>query len=165
MSFGNTFVDVLKRLVGVSKETPVVDLDTHATDTSIEPEPDSEPDDDDDSLRPTSPRDEWEDMQAFVARCEAEAIDLGGIDLESPESFWRHYRAIEPTEDNPCEGDDASREARAQAAGFADLHHWEWVSQYCQIKWSELVEDCDPPEIRAKPSFSAAAQLLCSRPA
>jgi len=156
MGFGNTIVDVLRRLVGISKDPPVAVVDPNAAATAGESEPEPEaaadPDADDDSLPPTSARDEWEDMQAFVARCEAEAIELCGIDIDDPTSFWEHYSRIET---NP---DDAAREARAKAAGFADLHHWEWVSQYCQIKWSELVEDTDPPEIRAKPPFSAAAE-------
>ncbi len=163
MGFGNTFVDVLRRLVGIKSETPVVALDLAAT-TPAEPEPDGDTDNDpidEDSLRPASARDEWEDMQAFVARCEAEAIDLGGIDIDDPESFWRYCAKIEPREPTgDSESQEAARGARAKAAGFADLHHWEWVSQYCQIKWSELVEDCDPPEIRAKPIFRAAAEKI-----
>lgn len=165
MGFGNTFVDVLRRLVGISKDPPVPVVDPNAaTGDQPEPEATADPDADEDSLAPTSARDEWEDMQAFVARCEAEAIELGGIDIDDPSSFWEHYSRIEANPDNPSasakDPDDAAREARAKAAGFSDLHHWEWVSQYCQIKWSELVEDSDPPEIRAKPSFSAAAARL-----
>ncbi len=162
MSFGSTVVDVLRRLVGISKDPPVVVVDPNAAatagDPEPEPEPDADPPTDDDSLPPTSARDEWEDMQAFIARCEAEAIELGGIDIDDPASFWQYYSRIET--DGADEADEAAREARAKAAGFADLRHWEWVSRYCQIKWSELIEDADPPEIRAKPSFSAAAERL-----
>jgi len=175
MGFGNTFVDVLRRLVGISKDPPVAVIDPNAVAAAGEsaPEPVADPDDDDDlgadddSLPPMNARDEWEDMQAFVARCEAEAIELCGIDIDDPTSFWEHYSRIETNPDEPsasAEDPDAAREARAKAAGFADLHHWEWVSQYCQIKWSELVEDTDPPEIRAKPSFSAAAERARVRP-
>ncbi len=167
MGFGNTFVDVLRRLVGLKSETPVVALDLDSTPSQAEPGRGTDSTDgadidddpvDEESLRPVSARDEWEDMQAFVARCEAEAIDLGGINIDDPASFWRYCSKIEPASEG--EEHEAAREARAKAAGFADLHHWEWVSQYCQIKWSELIEDCDPPEIRAKPSFSAAAEKI-----
>ncbi|MEZ4380491.1 MAG: hypothetical protein R3A79_04040 [Nannocystaceae bacterium] len=160
MGFGSTIVDVLRRLVGISKDTPVVTLDGAAP--AAQPEFEEEDDEDDeadgdeldDQPDPTV-HDEWEDMQAFVARCEAEAIDLAGIDLDDPESFWGRYYAIERA---PRE--EGAREARAKHSGFIDLHHWEWVSQYCQIKWSELVEDCDPPEIRAKPGFREAGARL-----
>jgi hypothetical protein len=160
MGFGSTIVDVLRRLVGMSKDTPVVTLDG-AQASPAEPELEDDEDDGDgdgDELdEPPEPtiRDEWDDMQAFVARCEAEAIDLAGIDLDDPASFWSRYYAIEPASSG-----DGSREDRAKQAGFSDLHHWEWVSQYCQIKWSEFVEDCDPPEIRAKPGFRAAGDRI-----
>ena len=160
MGFGSTIVDVMRRLVGISKETPVVEIDPSAAADVAPPEIEPEPEADDDSLAPTSARDEWEDMQAFVARCEAEAIDLCGIDIDDPTSFWRTYAQIEGTQPDPAAVDDSTRDARAKSAGFADLHHWEWVSQYYQIKWSELLDDRDPPEIRAKPSFTVAAEQL-----
>lgn len=144
MSLPSAIVDVLRRLFGLTREPPTlsvseapiveeaaaVDADTAADD-----------DDDDDDIADT-----WADLQAFVARCEAEAIELASLDLSDPRTYWRCQRAI----DGAGAGE---REAAACAAGFADLAHWEAASRYYRIKWSELIEDGERPEIRTKAGF------------
>ena len=148
MGFGNAIVDVLRRLVGLSKEPQVVDLQEQGA-PAVDDDPEDEPDDDEGQ---PSVQDEWDDMQAFAVRCEAEAIDLAGIDINDPRTYWVRYLEIEVPEGEKI----GTRESRAKSAGFGDIRHWEWVSQYYQIKWSELIEQPEGPAIRTRPAFDAA---------
>lgn len=145
MSLPSAIVDVLRRLVGLTREPPTLPVseapiveEAAAADTDADAPAD---DDDDDDIA-----DAWADLQAFVARCEAEAIELASLDLSDPRTYWRCQRAI----DGAVAGE---REAAACAAGFADLAHWEAASRYYRIQWSELVEDGERLEIRTKSGF------------
>ena len=148
MGLGSTFVDVFKRLLGVAKEPPIATLEGAA---ALGPEPDDEPDDEPED-EATSVEDEWADMQAFAARCEAEAIDLAGVDIDDPATYWARQHRFDAALQA-----GSSRHDAARAAGFTDARHWEWVSQYVQTKWSELVRHDGRAMIRQKAAFLAAA--------
>mgnify|MGYP002146382482 CR=1 FL=1 len=97
--------------------------------------------------------DEWADLQVLIARCEAETIDLAGLDIRDPATFWTRQMRIE----------DGQRGGKGRlhavvAAGFRSLEHWDEVSRYYQAKWSQLVRrDTGELEIRPREEFTGAA--------
>lgn len=151
MGLGSTFVDVFRRIIGISKEPPIATLQDSAASSPASAA--DEEGEDEEADEATSVEDEWADMQAFVARCEAEALDLAGIDVADPASYWMRHRQIEA---GVARG--RSRDESAREAGFTDARHWEWVSQYVQTKWSELIRHESRAVIRQKAAFVAASE-------
>jgi hypothetical protein len=160
MGIFQAILDFFRRLLGRSQE-PVLSLGSGGRGAAPVPEIDDEDEDDED--RPPeedatrdgqlSVDDEWADLQVFIARCEAESIDLAGLDLRDPASFWARQQAIERGE---AEG--KGRLHSVVSAGFRGLEHWEQVSRYYQAKWSQLVKHPDGArEIRPRDEFTQAA--------
>lgn len=95
----------------------------------------------------------WDDLQMFIQRCEAEALDLAGLDLADPATFMSRQARIERLQ---LEG--RSYEHSVIAAGFTGVAHWEQVSRYYQARWSQLaVRRGGGREIRLRDPFLAAA--------
>ncbi len=174
MGMFRAIIDLFRRLLGLSRE-PVLSLGSGAQKpASSTAAPgldalDDDDDDDDDDADATGPddatrdgqlsiEDEWAELQILIARHEAEGIDLAGLDIADPTSFWTRQLRI----------DDHQRQGKGRlhsvvAAGFRGLEHWDEVSRYFQAKWSQLVRrDTGELEIRPRPEFTDAA--LRARP-
>jgi len=153
MGLSHTLVDVFKRLVGIAKEPAVVTLDAGASAAAVEEveeaEEAEEAEHDDEA---STVEDDWADTQAFIARCEAEALDVAGLQLGDPDAYWARHQRIEAA------GGQGSRDERARAAGFKDARHWDSVSHYVRARWSELVRGEQGASIREKAEFRAAAE-------
>lgn len=118
--------------------------------------------DDDDDAHPGDDAvlEAWDDLQMFIQRCEAEALDLAGLDLADPRTFVARQARIERLQ---VEG--RSYEHSVLAAGFTGVGHWEQVSRYYQARWSELGErPGGGREIRLRDVFVAAAEAEASGP-
>ena len=103
------------------------------------PAPEPEEDEEDTVDEEEDPaEEEWRELQAYIARMEQHAIDLAGIDLADPASYWVVYFAIEEAEAYGGSRDDAIAQQ-----GFRSADHWQQMSQYVQAKWSELGRDED----------------------
>lgn len=153
-------IDFFRRVLGLARE-PVLSLGTGKSagpNTTV----DTDDDDDDTSDAPgddatrdgqANIEDEWADLQVLIARCEAETIDLAGLDIRDPETFWARQLRIE----------DGQRGGKGRlhavvAAGFRSLEHWDEVNRYYQAKWSQLVRrDTGELEIRPREEFTGAA--------
>ncbi len=91
----------------------------------------------------------WREMQEFNARCEAEGINLAGMDLNDPATYWRKVFILEQVQ---SEGRDES-EAIAQM-GFSSEEEWEKAHTYFTNKWSHLVTNEDGElEVQQKDEF------------
>ena len=127
-------------------------LDPDALDDDEEDDEETGPDD---ATRDgqLSIEDEWAELQILIARHEAEGIDLAGLDITDPTSFWTRQLRI----------DDHRRQGKGRlhsvvSAGFRSLEHWDEVSRYFQAKWSQLARrDTGELEIRPRPEFTDAA--------
>jgi len=90
---------------------------------------------------PCTPAEKWGDLQAFAARCEAEAINLWGLSTTDPSQFCKLRSEVERAV--------AAGERREQALlhrGISDPTHWKQVEQYFEAKWSRLVQSPDGTE-------------------
>lgn len=155
-------IDFFRRLLGLARE-PVLSL---GTGTSAGPVTGHDDDDGDDADADETPgnddatrdgqaniEDEWADLQVLVARCEAETIDLAGLDIRDPATFWARQLRIEEGQRG-----GKGRLHAVVAAGFRSLEHWDEVSRYYQAKWSHLVRrDTGELEIRPREEFTGAA--------
>ena len=166
MAIFRATIDFLRRLFGLSRE-PVLSLGSGTNGQPGRPPASHEDDDSDaDDLEDSTPgvddatrdgqlniEDEWAELQVLIARCEAERIDLAGLDIDDPASFWSRQLRIE---DGQRTG--KSRSASVVTAGFRSLEHWDEVSRYFQAKWSQLVRrDSGELEIRPREEFTRAA--------
>ncbi len=138
------------KLLGLVKDEPKKSLPK----TEAAPPPPPEPDEDDEEETVDEEEDpaeeEWQELQQYIARAEQHAIDLAGIDLASPVSYWQVYFAIEEAE---AYGGD--REQAIAEQGFRSVQHWEQMSQYVQAKWSELGVDEDGDKtVRIRDDFT-----------
>ena len=150
-------LDFFRRFLGLARE-PVLSL---GTGTSSAPVADDADDDDaDESPGNDATRDgqvniedEWADLQVLIARCEAETIDLAGLDIRDPATFWARQLRIEEGQ----RGGKGHLHA-VVSAGFRSLEHWHEVSHYYQAKWSQLSRrDNGELEIRPHETFTNAA--------
>jgi hypothetical protein len=164
VGFFTAIIDFFRRVFGLSRE-PVPSLGSGKTAGPAAPELDEEEDeaaaDVDDSTRDgqANLEDEWADIQVFVARCEAESIDLAGLDIDDPDTFWARQVRIEEGESS-----GKGRLHSVVSAGFRSLEHWEQVSRYYQAKWSQLSRrPTGEAEIRPRDEFTAAALRARSR--
>lgn len=138
-------------MMGIGKGEPVLSLGT------VSPKPPSDVDREDDEADPTRDgqldiEDEWAELEMLVQRCEAEVIDLAGLDLADPRSFWERQARIAR---GRAEGKGELH--AVVSAGFRSVEHWELVSRYYQAKWSELVHlPSGEREIRPRSEFAAA---------
>ncbi len=82
--------------------------------------------------------DEWNELQAVIARVEGEGLSLGAIDAADPISYWRVMFAIEESE-----GQGVPRDQAIQQQGYMDADHWDLVSAYVGAKWSYVGTDED----------------------
>ncbi len=152
-------------MIGIGKGEPVLSLGTVA---SGQPSPDHRDDDDDDDDDADSTRDgqldiedEWAELQMLVQRCEAEGLDIAGLDIDDPRTFWDRQARIER---GRAEG--KSQLHAVVSAGFKGVDHWEQVSRYYQAKWSQLVRlPGGEREIRPRDEFAAAAAAGARGPA
>lgn len=162
MRIFHAFIDFFRRLFGVSRE-PVLSLGSGssgpvAAAPAAALDDDDEEDDgpaDDDATRDgqLNIEDEWADLQVFIARCEAERIDLAGLDIRDPASFWARQIRVEQGQ-----SEGKGRLHAVVNAGFRSLEHWEQVSRYFQAKWSLLARrDTGELEIRPHEEFTDAA--------
>lgn len=153
-----------RRLRGIPRD-PVASLDPPASGPSAAARDhggdDDDDDDDDDGLGlddatrdgQHSVQDEWDDMQSLIARCDAEGIDIAGLDIDDPTSFWTRQMRIE---EHRRQG--KGRLHSVVLVGFRSLEHWDQVSRYYQARWSQLVErDTGELEIRPRQEFTDAA--------
>jgi hypothetical protein len=152
-------LDFFRRVLGLSRE-PVLSLGSAGKPAAPPPTEDDEDDEDgeadaDDATRDgqANIEDEWADIQVFVARCEAESIDLAGLDIDDPTTFWARQQRIEQGESG-----GKGRLHSVVSAGFRSLEHWEQVSRYYQAKWSQMTRrPTGELEIRPRDEFTAAA--------
>ena len=162
MRIFHAFIDFFRRLFGVSRE-PVLSLGSGssgpvAAAPAAALDDDDEEDDgpaDNDATRDgqLNIEDEWADLQVLIARCEAETIDLAGLDIRDPATFWARQVRIEDGQ-----RDGKGRLHAVVAAGFRSLEHWDEVSRYYQAKWSLLARrDTGELEIRPREEFTGAA--------
>ena len=161
MGFFQSILDFFRRLIGRPRE-PVLSLGSTGKppppSASDEDEDEDEADgegDGDDATRDgqANIEDEWADLQVFVARCEAESIDLAGLDINDPTTFWARQTRIEQ-----AEAGGKGRLHSVVSAGFRSLEHWEQVSRYYQAKWSQMTRrPTGELEIRPRDEFTAAA--------
>lgn len=103
---------------------------------------------------PFTPAEEWGDLQAFAAKCEAEAIHLWGLSATDPRPFCKLRSEVERAV--------AAGETREQALlkhGVDDPDHWKQVEQYFEAKWSCLVTQSDGTEAIAFDERFVAAQV------
>ena len=165
MGFFTSILEFFRRLFGMSRE-PVLSLGSAAKPPAPVVEEDEEEEDEattdaDDATRDgqANIEDEWADIQVFVARCEAEGIDLAGLDVADPATFWaRQLRIAEG------EAGGKGRLHSVVSAGFRSLEHWDQVSRYYQGKWSQMVRrPTGEAEIRPRDEFTAAALHARSR--
>lgn len=161
MGMFRSIIDLFRRLLGLSRE-PVLSLGS-GTQTAAKPAVSSLDEDDeddadngpDDATRDgqLSVEDEWSELQILIARHEAEGIDLAGLDIDDPASFWARQLRIE---DHQRQG--KGRLFSVVAAGFRSLEHWDEVNRYFQAKWSQLARrDTGELEIRPRQEFTDAA--------
>ncbi len=158
MGLLRAILDFFRRLLGLARE-PVLSL---GTGTSPAATPVADDDDDDPDEIPGSDatrdgqaniEDEWADLQVLIARCEAETIDLAGLDIRDPATFWARQLRIEESQRG-----GKGRLHAVVSAGFRSLEHWDEVSQYYQAKWSQLSHrDNGELEIRPHEMFTTAA--------
>lgn len=165
MGLFTNIIDFFRRLFGLSRE-PVPSLGSGKPAGAPPPEPEDDEEDEaaadiDDSTRDgqANLEDEWADIQVFVARCEAEGIDLAGLDINDPDTFWARQVRIEEGESS-----GKGRLHSVVSAGFRSLEHWEQVNRYYQAKWSQLARrPTGEAEIRPRDEFTAAALRARSR--
>lgn len=148
-------------LLGLSKGEPVPTVPGGS--------PVAAPADDDDGGDEDSTRDgqldieeEWAELQMLIHRCEAESLDLAGLDIADPKTFWARQAKI-----SQGRADGKNYLHSVISAGFRSVDHWEQVSRYYQAKWSLLVRlPHGEREIRPRDEFTAAAAgALASQPA
>jgi hypothetical protein len=165
MGIFRAIIDFFRRLFGLSRE-PVLSLGTASSDgRGSPPRPAADPEDDDtDDTAGDGPddatrdgqlniEDEWADLQVLIARCEAESLDLAGLDIRDPMTFWTRQQRIEAGQRG-----GKGRLHAVVAAGFRSLEHWDEVSRYYQAKWSQLARrGAGELEIRPLDEFTAAA--------
>lgn len=140
-------------LIGLAKAEPVLSVGTSSA-PKPESEPEPEPDGDDSTRDGYGDVDEeWADLQMLIQRCEAEGLDLSGLDIRDPATFWARQARIAR---GRAEG--KSYLHSVVSAGFRSVDHWETVSRYYQAKWSHAVElPGGGREIRPRDLFTAAA--------
>lgn len=154
MGFFQSILDFFRRMLGMPTE-PVLSLGSSGKAPPPAPDEDDDEGDGDDATRDgqANIEDEWADLQVFVARCEAEGLDLAGLDIAEPATFWARQLRIEQGE-----SDGKGRLHSVVSAGFRSLEHWEQVSRYYQAKWSQLLRrSTGELEIRPRDEFTAAA--------
>lgn len=162
MGFFQNILDFFRRLLGRPRE-PVLSLGGAGKPAPPTPAKDEEEDEDEDEAEADGDdatrdgqaniEDEWADIQVFIARCEAERIDLAGLDIRDPASFWARQIRVEQGQ-----SEGKGRLHAVVTAGFRSLEHWEQVSRYFQAKWSLLARrDTGDLEIRPHEEFTDAA--------
>ncbi len=140
------------RALGLVKDEPKEPAPAPAAEAAPAPAPQPESEDDEDEEEDYA-REEWRELQEFIARVEGHGIDMAGIDMASPVSFWTVYFAIEE-----AESQGGSRDQAIAAQGYANAEHWEMVSQYVMAKWSELItNEDDELEVRQRDDFTNGA--------
>ena len=167
MGLFRAILDSIKRLFGIGS-APVLALQTPSDNT---PDPTGYDDeatfdeDDDEDYEVDEPvdrdtsheqaneavEDAWGDLRAVIAKFEAEAIELAGVTLDDPLSFWTRERAIAN-----AERDGSSTDEAARASGFDDAEHWFRVRAYVEAKWSRRVERDEVVEIVFAEGFERA---------
>lgn len=171
MGIFRAILNFCRRLLGLSRE-PVLSLGSGANGGQrpvAAPAAVLDPDDEDDDEDSDTPgpddatrdgqlniEDEWADLQVLIARCEAERIDLAGLDISDPASFWDRQLRIEEGQRG-----GKGRLHSVVAAGFRSLEHWDEVSRYFQAKWSQLARrETGEMEIRPREEFTDAAMRV-----
>ena len=139
------------KLLGLVKDEPTAKPKATPSTAPPPPEPEEEEETLDEEEDPA--QEEWRELQAYIARAEQHAIDLAGIDLGDPVSYWQVYFAIEE-----AEAMGGNREEAITQQGFRSVDHWEQMSQYVQAKWSELAPDEDGDlAVRIRDDFTNGA--------
>lgn len=144
MGFIQAIIDFFKRLFGIGSSEPKSLPAAQAAAEGASKGAAAEPDEDE----PYAQR-EWREIQEFIAQVEAQGIDLAGMNLADPVSYWVKAFAIEEAE---AQGGDKQQAIRQQ--GFSNARHWEVASQYFTNKWCELItNDEGELEVRQKNQF------------
>ncbi len=103
-------------------------------DENADPEPDGEPGEvveDEANESSLDVEEQWGDLQAFVARCEAEQVELYGLDPADPNTYWQRRRDIERAQ-------PGGREEVLARFGIPNIEAWQQVSRYFEAKWSRF---------------------------
>ncbi len=161
MGFIQSIIDFFMKLFGMTKDEPAGlsgSSSSSASSGSASASSSSSSDDEDEDREP-SPADrkaavekEFAELQAFAAQCEAQRIDLKGLDIHNPEHYWGKLFAFEGAQQDGAEPEDAYK-----SIGFTKSE-WERVSQYFQAKWSQITTDDDGmPQVNVKDEFTNAA--------
>jgi hypothetical protein len=159
MGFIQAIIDFFMKLFGMAKDEPAALPGAAATPAASASSSNSSSREDEDEDREKTPAErkayvekEFAELQAFAARCEAQGIDLKGLDVSNPETYWQKLFAFEGAQQ-----DGAEPEQAYASIGFSKAE-WENVSQYFQAKWSHITTDSDGmPEVNVKDEFTNAA--------
>lgn len=163
MGFIQSIIDFFMKLFGMTKDEPAGlsggGSSSSASSASSASASSSSSSDDEDEDREQSPAErkayvekEFADLQAFAAQCEAQGIDLKGLDVKNPEHYWAKLFAFEGAQQDGAEPEEAYK-----SIGFTKSE-WEKVSQYFQAKWSHITTNDDGmPQVNVKDEFTNAA--------
>lgn len=167
MGFIQSIIDFFMKLFGLAKDEPAALPGAAATSGASastssasglngEQESNGKDEDEDHEQTPAERKayveKEFADLQAFAARCEAQHINLKGLDVTNPETYWAKLFAFEAAQQGGADADKAYA-----GIGFTKAE-WEHVSQYFQAKWSHLTTDSDGmPQVNVKDEFTNAA--------
>lgn len=140
-------------LIGLSKGEPVPTVADAPSTTASHGDDDDPGDEDSTRDGQLDIEEEWAELQMLIHRCEAESLDLAGLDIADPKTFWARQTKI-----SQAQGDGKSYLHSVISAGFRGIDHWEQVSRYYQAKWSQLTRlPTGEREIRPRDEFMAAA--------
>ncbi|MDY0003361.1 MAG: hypothetical protein RBU30_18830 [Polyangia bacterium] len=148
MGFIQAIINFFKRLFGIGGSEPKALSAAQAATDGAASGAASAPDEDEPYAQQ-----EWREIQEFIAQVEAQGIDLAGMNLADPVSYWVKAFAIEE-----AEAQGGSKQQAIRQQGFSNDRHWEIASQYFLNKWCELVTNEEGElEVRQKAQFTNGA--------
>ncbi len=140
MGLIQAIIDFIKRLLGMGGNEPALGSPSPATASAASPvrsSPAADDDEDDDDPGAYA-REQWQELQEYIARFEASGEDTAGVDWQSPVTWWRKQFGVEDAQANGKSAEQAIREH-----GFRDRDHMDRVGQYVAAKWSRLGKNDD----------------------
>lgn len=158
MGLIQTIIDLVMKLLGMKKDEPASLPGTSSSHGGGSAQASSSSDDEDEDREKTpaerkaAAEKQLAELHAFAAQCEAQGIDLKGLDVRQPEGYWMKLFAYE----------GALHEGKSEADAYAGIgfskREWEIVQQYFQAKWSHLTTDSDGmPDVNVMDEFQNAA--------
>lgn len=148
MGFLQAIINFFKRLFGIRTTVPRSLPGAVASAQSATPNSQAESEEDEPYAK-----EEWRELQEFIARVEARGIDLAGMDLSVPSTYWAKQFAIEE-----AQGQGVDKAKAIAQQGFSSEEHWDTAARYFTGKWCELITNEDGElEVRTKNAFTSGA--------